>query len=150
MEELARGLPRPGRDGAARLHVGCRSGWRSPASSLAWYLYLRQPDAAGRDPARASRPIYTLLDNKYYFDWFNENVLAARRARCSARGLWKGGDVGVIDGVIVNGSARTSAGVAGVDAAACRPAIIYHYAFVMILGVFGLMTWQFVAVPAPT
>ena len=58
---------------------------------------------------------YTLLDNKYYFDWFNENVLAARRARCSAAACGRAATQAVIDGVIVNGTARSwSAGIAGV------------------------------------
>ena len=57
--------------------------------------------------------LYTLLDNKYYMDWFNENVLA-RGARLLGVGLWKGGDQAVIDGAMGNGRARIVAGVAGV------------------------------------
>ena len=53
----------------------------------------------------ALRPSTRLLDNKYYMDWFNEHVLAARRAALGT-GLWKGGDVGLIDGVLIDGSAR--------------------------------------------
>ena len=55
--------------------------------------------------AKVFAPITTILENKYYFDWFNENVLAAG-ARLLGRGLWKGGDQGLIDGLVVNGSAR--------------------------------------------
>ena len=49
----------------------------------AWYLYLVNPAL----PARLKRmfqPLYTLLENKYYMDWFNENVHRPRRARCWA------------------------------------------------------------------
>ena len=49
--------------------------------------------------------LYTLLENKYYFDWFNENVIAAG-SRALGTALWKGGDVALIDGAAVNGSAR--------------------------------------------
>ena len=59
---------------------------------VAWFFYLRRPDI----PAAIQRRfafVYRLLDNKYYFDWFNENVLA-RAARMAGQGLWKGGDVG--------------------------------------------------------
>ena len=58
----------------------------------AWWFYLKQPSI----PAAIQRsfaPIYKLLDNKYYMDWFNEHVLAAG-ARLLGTGLWKGGDVG--------------------------------------------------------
>ena len=65
-----------------------------------------------------------VLENKYYMDWFNEHVLAAG-ARLLGIGLWKGGDVALIDGALVNGSARAVGGVAGVAApAADRPPVL--------------------------
>ena len=85
-------------------------------------------------------PITRILENKYYFDWFNENVLAAG-ARLLGRGLWKGGDQGLIDGLAVNGSARVVGVVAGV-VRLVQTGHLYWYALVMILGVFGLLTWQ--------
>jgi len=85
-------------------------------------------------------PITRILENKYYFDWFNEKVLAAG-ARLLGRGLWKGGDQGLIDGLAVNGSARLVGVVAGV-VRLVQTGHLYWYALVMILGVFGLMTWQ--------
>ena len=106
---------------------------------LAWFLYLRRPDIPARSSA-ASRFIYRLLDNKYYIDWFNENVLA-RAARSLGTGLWKGGDEGLIDGVFVNGSARAVGAVAGV-VRRVQTGYLYWYAFAMLLGVIGLMTWQ--------
>ena len=89
--------------------------------------------------ARVFRPVYVLLENKYYLDWINENVIA-RAARVLGLGLWKGGDVGVIDGLI-NGSARTVGGIAQI-ARCFQTGYLYWYALVMILGVFALMTWQ--------
>ena len=83
MEELAQRVPRPGRDGAARAHR--RRFWLALAGVVvAWFFYLRRPDIPAAIQRRFAL-VYTLLDNKYYMDWFNENVLAARRAPGSAR-----------------------------------------------------------------
>jgi NADH-quinone oxidoreductase subunit L len=104
----------------------------------AWYLYLVNPALPAMLRKRLM-PLYTLLENKYYMDWFNENVIA-RGARMAGVGLWKGGDEAVIDGAMVNGSARGVAWVAGV-VRWFQTGYIYHYAFAMIVGVFVLMTW---------
>jgi NADH-quinone oxidoreductase subunit L len=106
--------------------------------AAAYFMYLVKPGLPAAIHARV-RPLYTLLDNKYYMDWFNENVLA-RGARLLGVGLWKGGDQAVIDGALVNGSARGVAWVAGV-VRLFQTGYIYHYAFAMIFGVFMLMTW---------
>ena len=90
--------------------------------------------------AKIFAAITKILENKYYFDWFNENVLAAG-ARLLGRGLWKGGDQGLIDGLAVNGSARLVGAIAGV-VRLVQTGHLYWYALVMILGVFGLLTWQ--------
>src|SRR5471032_1677374 len=103
---------------------------------VAWFLYLVRPEL----PAvikRAFGPIYTLLDNKYYMDKINE-VVFARGAVAIGRGLWKEGDVVVIDG-IVNGSARFIGWFAGVIRF-LQSGYIYHYAFAMIIGMLGLLT----------
>jgi len=104
----------------------------------AWYMYLVNP-AVPAAIKRTFQPIYTILENKYYMDWFNENVIA-RGARLLGRGLWKGGDEGVIDGVLVNGSARAVGWIAGI-VRWVQTGYLYHYAFAMIIGVFVLMTW---------
>jgi len=88
---------------------------------------------------RAVQPIYTLLENKYYLDWFNENVLA-RGARMLGVGLWKGGDQAVIDGTLVNGSWKVVGWVAGV-VRWFQSGYLYHYALAMILGIVVLMTY---------
>jgi NADH-quinone oxidoreductase subunit L len=106
--------------------------------ATAYVFYLRRPDIPAAIRQRFAF-VYRLLDNKYYMDWFNEHVLAPA-ARAVGTGLWKGGDVAVIDG-IVNGSARSIGGVAGV-VRLVQNGYLYWYALVMILGVMGLMTWQ--------
>ena len=79
-----------------------------------------------------------MLENKYYFDWFNENVLAAG-ARASAPGLWKGGDQGLIDGLI-NG--RRAVGAFGRRCAPAADRLPVTGTLVMVLGVFALLSWQ--------
>jgi NADH-quinone oxidoreductase subunit L len=104
----------------------------------AYYLYMVNPALPAAIKARV-QPLYTLLENKYYMDWFNENVLA-RGARALGTGLWKGGDQAVIDGVLVNGAWKLVAWVASVTRRV-QTGYLYHYALAMILGVFVLMTY---------
>jgi NADH-quinone oxidoreductase subunit L len=106
----------------------------------AWYLYLRRPELPSRIQA-AVRPLYVLLAEKYYFDRFNDWFFA-RGARLAGKGLWRVGDVTVIDGVLVNGSARLVSWFAGV-VRRVQSGFIYHYAFTMIIGVFVLLTLWF-------
>jgi NADH-quinone oxidoreductase subunit L len=107
---------------------------------LSWFFYLKRPDI----PAAIKEkflPVYTLLENKYYFDKFNE-VFFAAGSRLIGRGLWKGGDQALIDGVMVNGTAS----IVGWTSALVRliqTGHIYQYAFGMIFGAAGLLTYLF-------
>ena len=83
----------------------------------------------------------TVLEKKYGFDEFNEWFFAGG-ARLVGRGLWKGGDQVLIDGVAVNGSARVVGWVAAV-VRLFQTGHIYQYAFSMIIGVFVLLTLWF-------
>ena len=107
--------------------------------ATAWLCYIARPDIPAAIKARTAF-VNRVLDNKYYADWFNENVIAAG-ARFVGRGLWRGTDLALIDGVFVNGSARTVGAVAGV-VRRVQSGYLYWYALVMILGVVGFMTWQ--------
>jgi NADH-quinone oxidoreductase subunit L len=105
---------------------------------LAWYFYMKRPDIPAAIQQRFSL-IYRILDNKYGFDQFNEIVFAggARLIGCK---LWKIGDVQLIDGVLVNGTAKLIGRFAGVIRK-LQSGLIYHYAFAMIIGVFLLLTF---------
>ena len=105
---------------------------------VSYYMYMINP-AVPAAIKRAFQPVYTLLENKYYMDWINENILA-RAARGLGLGLWKGGDQAIIDGGLVNGSWKLVGWVSGI-ARHFQSGYLYHYALVMILGVFLLMTW---------
>lgn len=104
----------------------------------AYYMYMVNP-AVPAAIKRVAQPIYTLLENKYYMDWINENILA-RGARLLGVGLWKGGDQAVIDGAVVNGSWKLVGWVAGV-ARWFQSGYLYHYALAMIVGVLVLMSY---------
>jgi len=106
--------------------------------ALAYYMYMVNP-ALPAAVKKHIQPVYTLLENKYYLDWINENILA-RGARALGTGLWKGGDEAVIDGVLVNGSWKVVGAVSSV-VRWFQTGYLYHYAFAMILGVFVLMTY---------
>jgi NADH-quinone oxidoreductase subunit L len=126
---------------AMALHAfGSLPFWLALAGVLtAWWFYLMQP-AIPAAIGRALAPLVRVLENKYYMDWFNEHVLAAG-ARLLGTGLWKGGDVALIDGALVNGSARAVGALAGV-VRLFQSGHLYQYALVMALGIFGLLTWM--------
>jgi NADH-quinone oxidoreductase subunit L len=106
---------------------------------FAWLFYIKAPAIPAAIDSKL-RPLRTLLENKYYMDWFNEHVLAAG-ARALGVGLWKGGDQGLIDGAVVNGSARAVGVFSGV-LRLVQTGHLYWYALVMVLGIFGFLTWR--------
>ncbi|WP_153108818.1 NADH-quinone oxidoreductase subunit L [Propionivibrio limicola] len=104
----------------------------------AWVFYLKCPNI----PAAIKSvfdPLYKVLENKYYFDEFNERIIAGG-ARLLGKGLWRGGDAGVIDGVIVGGSVRVVE-IFSLLAKLLQSGHIYHYAFSMIFGVCALLSF---------
>ncbi len=109
-------------------------------AAVAYYAYMVNPKFP-EAVKRIFHPVYVVLDHKYYMDWINEHVFAAG-ARLLGRGLWKGGDAGLIDGVLVNGSARV-VGVAAVLMRRLQTGFIYYYALAMIAGVVVFM-WMFI------
>ncbi|MGS0742187.1 NADH-quinone oxidoreductase subunit L [Glaciimonas sp. GG7] len=106
--------------------------------AVAYYFYMVNP----RVPAAIKQklhPLYVLLDNKYYMDKFNEVVFAGG-ARLIGRGLWNVGDRSLIDGLVVNGSAKAINWFSKITRL-WQSGYIYHYAFVMIIGVLGFLVW---------
>ena len=106
--------------------------------AVSYVFYMVKPEW----PAAIKRtfmPVFTLLENKYYLDWINENILA-RGARALGTGLWKGGDQAIIDGTLVNGSWKVIGWISSV-VRKLQSGMLYHYALAMILGIFVLMTY---------
>jgi NADH-quinone oxidoreductase subunit L len=108
--------------------------------AAAYYCYLVNPKVPAWFASKFSF-IYRLLENKYYMDWINENLLAPA-ARALGTGLWKGGDQAVIDGVAVNGSARAVGFIASV-VRTLQSGYLYWYAFAMITGLAAFMVYFF-------
>ncbi len=106
--------------------------------AVAYFLYMMNNNVAA-SVRKALSPLVKVLENKYYMDWINENIIA-RGARLLGVGLWKGADQGLIDGVIVNGSWKTVGGIAAV-VRRLQSGYLYHYALLMILGVLVLVSW---------
>jgi NADH-quinone oxidoreductase subunit L len=107
---------------------------------VAWFFYMVRPDIPAAIQ-RTFQPLYVLLDNKYYFDRFNE-IFFAGGSRLLGKGLWKAGDQGLIDGVAIDGSAKLIGWVAQLSRL-FQTGHIYQYAFSMIIGVFILLTYWF-------
>jgi NADH-quinone oxidoreductase subunit L len=105
---------------------------------VAWFLYIRRPDLPAVIKKR-SGVLATILERKYGFDDFNDWFFAGG-ARRLGTGLWTWGDRTIIDGIMVNGTARLIGWFAGVSRR-LQTGYIYHYAFTMILGVFAILTW---------
>jgi NADH-quinone oxidoreductase subunit L len=103
-----------------------------------YYCYMINP----RVPAwffAKFHAVHTLLDNKYYMDKFNQAVFAGG-ARLLGEGLWNFGDKKLIDGLLVNGSAKLVGWFSTLTRLA-QTGYIYHYAFVMILGILGFLVY---------
>lgn len=104
----------------------------------AWYLYLKRPDIPETIQQKFSG-LYDLLDRKYYFDdlWIKGFAAGGRNL---GQFLWKKGDELIIDGLLVNGTARTVGRLAGVMRQ-IQTGYLYTYAFAMIIGLTALLAW---------
>jgi NADH-quinone oxidoreductase subunit L len=103
----------------------------------AWYFYMVKTDLPGKIK-QIFKPIYTLLERKYYIDEFYSWFFVGG-VHAMGRGLWKFGDVKIIDGFFVNGTARVVVWAAMLMRR-FQSGYIYHYAFTMIVGVFVLIS----------
>jgi NADH-quinone oxidoreductase subunit L len=104
--------------------------------AVATYVYLFNPSISDRIK-NALHPIWNLLDHKYWFDEAYQAIFA-RGSLLLGRGLWKGGDVGVIDNVLIDGTAAAVGRTAGI-VRGLQTGYLYTYAFAMILGLVALM-----------
>ena len=106
--------------------------------ALAWFFYMKRPDIPAKIQIKFST-INHILENKYGFDSFNERVFAAG-SRFIGNKLWQIGDVSIIDGAMVNGTANLIGKLSAV-VRKLQTGLIYHYAFAMIIGVFLMLTF---------
>jgi NADH-quinone oxidoreductase subunit L len=108
----------------------------------AWYAYIAR-EGMGAEIAARKGPLWTLLYNKWFFDELYDFIFV-RAAKGLGDLFWKGGDVRVIDGLGPNGVAAVSY-VVGRRAGKMQTGYVYHYAFVMLLGVAGLLSFALYA-----
>jgi NADH-quinone oxidoreductase subunit L len=106
--------------------------------TTAWYVYMKNPQLSD-DLQQRFNGLYTLLVNKYYADDFNQAVFAGG-ARGVGQLLWRVGDEVLIDGLIVNGSARMVGWISAV-VRRIQTGYLYTYAFSMILGLLVMLYW---------
>lgn len=106
--------------------------------AVAYLLYMARRDLPAKIAA-ASGPIYPILVNKYGFDELYDRVFAGG-GRNLGRFLWQRGDVAIIDGAAVNGTAGRIRELAG-RMRRLQSGYVYHYAFSMLIGVFLLVSW---------
>ena len=104
----------------------------------AWLFFLKNPSWAAAWESRL-QGLHTLFSNKYYFDWFNEHVIA-RASRGLGQFFWRAGDQAVIDGTLVNGSAAAVGWFSGI-ARRVQTGYLYSYAFWMVIGLAALLGW---------
>jgi NADH-quinone oxidoreductase subunit L len=104
----------------------------------AWLFFLKKPSLAN-SVARSFGWLREILVQKYYFDWFNQTIIAGL-ARVIGYGLWKGGDQVLIDGALVNGSAHTVSWIGSVIRRV-QNGYLYSYAFWMMIGLAVLLGW---------
>jgi NADH-quinone oxidoreductase subunit L len=106
-------------------------------SVAAWFIYMRQPQIADSISKKFS-VVHRVLENKYGFDDFNQKVFAGGSLRIADK-LWSVGDVKLIDGMMVNGTAN-SVGALSQLIRHVQSGYLYHYAFAMIIGLLAMIS----------
>jgi len=106
--------------------------------AVAWQAYIRSPALPGQFVDHA-RGLYVFLKNKWYFDELYD-LLFVKPAFAIGRLLWKGGDQGMIDRFGPNGAAAIVAQGSRM-AVRLQSGYLYSYAFVMLIGLVGAVTW---------
>jgi NADH-quinone oxidoreductase subunit L len=104
----------------------------------AWVLYIKKPHWPAIIDSKL-KPLRVVLENKYYFDWFNEKILAGG-SRLLGKIFWKVGDQGIIDTIAVNGSANSIGFIAGI-VRRVQSGFLYSYAFWMVIGLAVMLGW---------
>lgn len=105
---------------------------------LSWFFYMKRPDIPAAIKEKFSL-LHTIMEEKYGFDRFNEAFFAGG-SRLLGGFLWSVGDVKLIDGALVNGTANAF-GKLSTIIRKMQSGLIYHYAFAMIIGAFVLLTY---------
>jgi NADH-quinone oxidoreductase subunit L len=104
----------------------------------AWALYIKWPDLPNKIDSKL-KPLRVVLENKYWFDWINENIIAAG-SRLLGKFFWKAGDGMLIDGLAIDGSTKVIGWFASVIRRV-QSGFLYSYAFWMVIGLAVMIGW---------
>jgi len=107
----------------------------------AFYVYIMR-EGMGAAIAAKKGPLWTFFYNKWFFDELYEATFV-RATKFLGDLFWKGGDQKIIDGLGPDGVAAVSYAV-GRQTGRAQTGYVYHYAFVMLLGVAGLLSYALV------
>lgn len=137
LAELAKEVSSPWQ--AALRSVGSLTFWLAIAGIvIAWVCYIALPSIPGVLARTFAWP-YRILMNKYGFDAFNDHVIV-RGSKAMGQFFYQTGDQRLIDGMLVNGAGRTIRWFAQ-KGRAIQSGYLYHYATVMVLGLFVFLCW---------
>jgi NADH-quinone oxidoreductase subunit L len=105
---------------------------------FSWVCYMWRPGLGAQIAAMAG-PVNRLFYNKWYFDELYD-FLFVRPAKMLGLALWRGGDVGIIDRFGPDGVAVLTLDTVR-QTVKLQTGYVYHYAFVMLIGVAALVSW---------
>jgi len=106
---------------------------------LAYAMYFRETDMPAR-MAAAAKPLHTFLYNKWYWDELFERTLMLPAQRLGTL-LWQKADLTMIDKGLIHGGIVNSIKVGAARMRQVQTGMVYHYAFAMVIGVFGLLSY---------
>jgi NADH-quinone oxidoreductase subunit L len=105
---------------------------------FAWLFYIAKPELPGKIDAKL-KPLRVILENKYWFDWFNEKFFAGG-SRLLGKFFWRVGDQTIIDGIAIGGTTGFIDKLAGVIRRV-QSGFLYSYAFWMMIGLAVMLGW---------
>jgi len=106
---------------------------------LAFFMYFKESPLPAKIAAAAG-PVYTFLLNKWYWDELYERIFI-RQARRLGTALWQRGDLGIIDRGIIHAGIVDSIKSGAARLRTMQTGMVYHYAYAMVIGVFGFLTY---------
>lgn len=107
--------------------------------ATAWFMYFKESTLPARLVAAFPR-LHAFLLNKWYWDELYEKIFI-RPAQCLGMLLWQKGDLAMIDKGVIHGGIVDSVLAGAAKLRRMQTGMVYHYAYGMVIGLFGLLTW---------